>query len=1370
MPVPEVQSRVHGERIQVHGETGKGINCGTVPTVEQSSPTNKVYYFGSKNVGSHSAHERNLSPKIQEVAHRIITFGTGPISRKRQRLDSRMEDPFDLDRFIGGAPGLATQKNISGNTIPVGESSRFHPLPDLNSQIIRPPQDEQGNSDQVGGGGRNWIGGGRSAEVDATINMGKELGANLINLEELETQLENIDKIPFEKMWGGRDYGAFGVKSVGRSGGLCCCWNKDLFKVNFSKSGSNFILLNGVWKGINSEINLVNVYGPQDNGSKKDLWAELLSLKQNSGGLWIMMGDFNAIRWSGERTTLNQRDPSMKEFNEFISDANLLEYSMGGAKYTWMRKDGSVSSKLDRFLVCDSFVCLWPLASVTALDSKWSDHKPIILSCFNLDYGPTPFRLFNSWLGHGELPMLVYNSWASKSVKGRPDYVLSKKLTILKNEIRAWCIKKKMELEQDEAEIEKQIITLEKKVENMGLSEPEKDKMILMKKKRVEMENKKKLDLKQRARIKWLVDGDENSAFFHGVINGKKRRNRINGLMINNKWVIDPKLVKKEVLMQFKKKFSDDYPIRPSLINDNLGTLSDSHRVLLEADFSEEEIKHAIWQCAGGKAPGPDGFSFEFIRKFWNVFKTKFLGFFKCFEKRKSIAKGCNSSFFTLAPKGADPESLGDFRPISLIGTMAKSLGKLLALRLQQVVSSVVGNEQTAFIKGRNIFDGHILVNSIHGWAKKSSTKLMLFKVDFAKAFDSLNWNFLDSIMLQMGFGARWRSWIKGYLKSGRASVLVNGSPTDEFPMERGVRQGDPISPFLFILAMEGLSAMMRSASQKGLFKGVRLPNSGPTVTHSMYADDVFFIGEWDKENVSNLKRILRCFYIISGLKINYNKSKLIGVGASDQECNEFASIMGCMKDTLPIQHLGMPIGANMRLAKNWDPVVLKVKERLNSWKAKTLSFGGRLTLVKAVLGSLPLYFLSMFKAPVKILKELEVTRRRFLWGGNNAKKKIHWVKWDNIIKPRRLGGLGVGGLHTMNHALLTKWKWKVLNDPGSLWARCIKAIHKSPLEYPSDLHKKSISDNWSAIVTVGKDLGSIEESINNLFRKHIGNGAISSFWNLAWFGTIPFRRLFPALFVLDRNKKCRIADRVHCTSSGSVTFNWDWKKGADAHIRAEEIGDIENMIKNYGFIEGPDKWVWEGNPSGNFTTESCRRWLEDNTMKESKVEVLWLGWVPLTVRCFMWRLLQHRLPMASALKNRGVSIVTDRCPLCLLEVETEDHTFIRCPVAKNIWCRISKWMRIDVTRQVAIQDLAVLIRDAQGTNKIKKIRTLITYCTYWLIWKARNKWIFSQVRSSVENMVDEVKVLSFSWLETRGKKLHCSWEEWLVNPITGIG
>ncbi|KAI3797458.1 hypothetical protein L1987_32715 [Smallanthus sonchifolius] len=584
--------------------------------------------------------------------------------------------------------------------------------------------------------------------------------------------------------------------------------------------------------------------------------------------------------------------------------------------------------------------------------------------------------------------MLVYNSRTSKVVRGRPDFVLSKKMSILKNDIRAWCNRKRKENEWELGELDKEIGLLEKRAEEVGLSELEKEGRITMKKKRLELEHKNKQDLKQKSRIKWLADGDENMAFFHGVINGRKKRNRINGLLINRPWVSDPDMIKMEIFKFFKEKFSDCFPIRPSLENVNLASLSDMDKVNLDADFSEAEIKQAIWRCAGGKAPGPDGLTFDFIRKFWNVLKSKILGFFKCFESRKSITKGCNSSFITLVPKENDPESINDFRPISLIGIMAKAMGKLLALRIQKVVSMLVGNEQTAFIKGRNIFDGHILVNTIQCWAKKSKAKLMLFKVDFAKAFDSLNWNYLNSIMEHMGFGCRWGAWINGYLRSGMSSVLVNGSPTDEFPIEKGVRQGDPISPFLFILAMEGLSAMLKSASQKGLFNGCRLPNGGPTITHSMYADDVIFIGEWSRENINNLKRILRCFHLVSGLKINYHKSKLIGVGVSNQECDEFAKIIGCKKESLPITHLGLPIGANMRLSKNWGPVVNKIKERLTSWKAKTLSFGGRLTLVKAVLGSLPLYFLSMFKAPNKIIKELETIRRRFLWGAVTHKRR----------------------------------------------------------------------------------------------------------------------------------------------------------------------------------------------------------------------------------------------------------------------------------------------------------------------------------------------------------------------------------------------
>ena len=139
------------------------------------------------------------------------------------------------------------------------------------------------------------------------------------------------------------------------------------------------------------------------------------------------------------------------------------------------------------------------------------------------------------------------------------------------------------------------------------------------------------------------------------------------------------------------------------------------------------------------------------------------------------------------------------------------------------------------------------------GWAKSIKKKLLLFKVDFDKAFDSVNWDYLDSVLEQMGFGNKWRSWIRGCLSSSRASVLVNGAPTKEFRVTKGVRQGDPLSPFLFIIAMEGLNVALKTAVEKWIFKGVQLPNNGPTISHLFYADDALFVGEWCKSNIKCL-------------------------------------------------------------------------------------------------------------------------------------------------------------------------------------------------------------------------------------------------------------------------------------------------------------------------------------------------------------------------------------------------------------------------------------------------------------------------------------------------------------------------------------
>ena len=187
-----------------------------------------------------------------------------------------------------------------------------------------------------------------------------------------------------------------------------------------------------------------------------------------------------------------------------------------------------------------------------------------------------------------------------------------------------------------------------------------------------------------------------------------------------------------------------------------------------------------------------------------------------------------------------------------------------------------------------------------------------MFKTDIAKAYDSVSWRYLDEIMKAMNFGSKWRGWIKACLRSSAMSVLVNGSPTSEFMMERGLRQGDPISPFLFTLVMEGLSLAVNKAVEGGLFKDLKVGKNNVSMSHLFFADDAVFIGEWNLDNALSLISILMCFKKASGLQVNYEKSSLYGVGLDQQSVESLANLLGCKADKLPAKFLGIPIGCNM--------------------------------------------------------------------------------------------------------------------------------------------------------------------------------------------------------------------------------------------------------------------------------------------------------------------------------------------------------------------------------------------------------------------------------------------------------------------------
>nr|KAJ0217194.1 hypothetical protein LSAT_V11C300153710 [Lactuca sativa] len=773
--------------------------------------------------------------------------------------------------------------------------------------------------------------------------------------------MTNSEDIDVGGCWDSNNFGHATVDSTGRSGGILSIWDESLFNVMEVIKSRHFLITIGQWKGLHGRTIFANVCGPHSIPEKRTLWENLSKIMNKNQGNWIIFGDFNVVRHSDERINSQFCHFIARDFNQFIHEAALHDVKMGGHRFTYFCRHELKLSKLDRFLVCSNFLDIFPNTSVTALPTELSDHCPLLLSTNYVDFGPRPFRFFNGWMQREDFNMVVDCALQSFRGFGTPDMYLAAKLKYLKDHLKKWRTttfpKEMVELNQ----LKNIVDSLDTAAESRTLTVDEMNKRKEGNKKIIKLEKLATLDLKKKLRVRWAVDGDENTRFFHEYVNNKNRKNTIYVLTINGSWSTDAKEIMDEAVRFFEQKFKDRWPVRPKLIKNQYKVLSDLDSKNLEEPFMLEEIKSVVWACANEKSPRPDGFTFKFIKHQWERLKYDIFSMVKYFEQTGRLARGCNSSFITLVSKVKDPLSLGDFRPISLIGCLYKIIPKVLACRLKKVVGLTVDEVQSTYVDGRSMLDGPLIVNEICSWSKKMKKEILLFKVDFDKSFDYVNWSFLDSTLMQMGYGEKWCNWIRGCLTTARSSVLVNGAPTKEFALQRGVRKGDPLSPFLFIIAMDGLNVAMKTACAKGLFQGIKIPISNKMISHLFYADDALFIGEWDESNIKNLARILRCFHISSGLKVNFHKSKVFGVGVSMLETSRMAAPLCCEPATLPVTYLGVLVGANMNLKKNWQPVIDRFNGKLSSWKAKSLSFGGRLTLIKSVLGNLPTYFFSLF-------------------------------------------------------------------------------------------------------------------------------------------------------------------------------------------------------------------------------------------------------------------------------------------------------------------------------------------------------------------------------------------------------------------------
>ncbi|GJT29755.1 putative RNA-directed DNA polymerase, eukaryota, reverse transcriptase zinc-binding domain protein [Tanacetum coccineum] len=401
------------------------------------------------------------------------------------------------------------------------------------------------------------------------------------------------------------------------------------------------------------------------------------------------------------------------------------------------------------------------------------------------------------------------------------------KLKLLKAKIKEWYVHSKNNERAHKQDVVNALRLLQEKTETGNTSPEDRESRIKLLQGINKMDYLEAQDLIQKARIKWDLEGDENTKFFHSLVNKKRRSNLIHGIMHEGSWVSEPHQVKEAFLNFFKGKFqeNDNMVNFPSITN--ASGLCSFDRDLLENDISLVKIKTAVWNCGSNKAPDPDGFSFAFVKRFWDILKLDIFEFVNSFFTSCKMPAGSNSSFISLIPKVSNPIHIKDFCPISLIGIHYK----IIANRLSKVIDKIVSHEQSAFIAGRPILDGPLMLSEMIDWYKNRKKKMLIFKVDFEKAFDSVSWRYLDFMLYSHGFGVKWRSWIRECLVSSITSILVNGSPTSEFSIKRSLRQGDPLSLFMFILVMEGLHVALSDAVQSGLIYGVKF---GPSPSHCL--------------------------------------------------------------------------------------------------------------------------------------------------------------------------------------------------------------------------------------------------------------------------------------------------------------------------------------------------------------------------------------------------------------------------------------------------------------------------------------------------------------------------------------------------------
>nr|XP_023894138.1 uncharacterized protein LOC112006071 [Quercus suber] len=512
---------------------------------------------------------------------------------------------------------------------------------------------------------------------------------------------------------------------------------------------------------------------------------------------------------------------------------------------------------------------------------------------------------------------------------------------------------------------------------------------------------------RQRSRFTYITEGDRNTCFFHSRATQRKRRNCIKNICNHeDEMCTDQEQIAATFVEFYKHLFTSSTPEMNSADLDSIPqVVTREMNEILVGEFQEWEVEAALNQMGPLKAPGPDGMPPLFYQKFWHLVRGDVIQTVLLYLNSDSLPNPLNHTFITLIPKTKNPERVSEFRPISLCHVLYKIFSKVLANRLKRVLPHIISEHQSAFIKGRLITDNILVAyETLHYMKNHNSGKsgFMALKLDMSKAYDRVKWSFLKNVMLQMGFDVCWVTLVMECITTVTYSILINGEPMGDIKPSRGIRQGDPLSPYLFLVCSEGLHRMIQRAACNGDIKGVSICRNGPKLTHLFFADDSLLFCRATIQECRKVMEILATYERVSGQRLNREKTALFfSKSTALEHQSQIMDELGVSKLKQYEEYLGLPAMVGRHKKASFGKIKQRVWKRLQGWEGKLLSQAGREVLIKSVIQAIPTYTMSCFKFPITLCHEIEA---RFFPTGTflEAKDSVSAsYAWRSIIKGR---------------------------------------------------------------------------------------------------------------------------------------------------------------------------------------------------------------------------------------------------------------------------------------------------------------------------------------------------------------------------------